>query len=147
MAEGKEQSQKKRKHVKKPKLTRKQKRARAKIQARQMARLASGGDDIKVGGGGADDDPTSSKTAEGEVFTCADGITAIPYEVMGTQELDGQNTNFIVLHDFFDTFEGSQILFQRLVKRYVGCQVLVFNQPGQSESRWKPLGAPGLSCR
>lgn len=146
LAEGKEGGGggKKRTRVKKPKLTRKQKRARAKIQARQMARLASGGEEIKTGGGGGgDDDPTSSKTAEGDTFTCADGVTAIPYEVMGTQELDGKNTNFIVLHDFFDTFEGSQILFQRLVKRFVGCQVLVFNQPGQSESRWKPLGAPG----
>ena len=142
LAEGKEPSGKKQKRVKKQKLTKKQKRARAKIQARQMARLASGGDEVKVGGGDADGDPTSSKTQEGDVFTCADGITAIPYEVMGTQELDGKNTNFIVLHDFFDTFEGSQILFQRLVKRFVGCQVLVFNQPGQSESRWQPLGAP-----
>ncbi len=144
LAEGKEGGNgKKRARVKKPKLTRKQKRARAKIQARQMARLASGGEEIKASGGGGDEDPTSSKTAEGDTFTCADGVTAIPYEVMGTQELDGKNTNFIVLHDFFDTFEGSQILFQRLVKRFVGCQVLVFNQPGQSESRWRPLGAPG----
>ena len=122
---------------KKAKLTRKQKRARAKIQARQMSRLCGGGDEVKVQDKG-DGDPTSSKTNEGELFVCADGITAIPYEVMGTQELEGKNTNFIVLHDFFDTFEGSQILFQRLVKRFVGCQVLVFNQPGQSESRWKP---------
>ena len=123
---------------KKQKLTRKQKRARAKIQARQMARLAGGGDEIKASENKGDGDPTSSKTSEGETFVCADGLTAIPYEVMGTQELDGKNTNFIVLHDFFDTFEGSQILFQRLVKRFVGCQVLVFNQPGQSDSRWKP---------
>ena len=129
------------KRKKKPKLTKKQKRARAKIQARQMARLAGGDNDVKMGGGGdkgGDGDPTSSKTDEGEVFVCADGITAVPYEVMGTQELDGKNTNFIVLHDFFDTFEGSQILFQKLVKKFVGCQVLVFNQPGQSESRWRP---------
>ena len=124
---------------KKEKLTRKQKRARAKIQARQMARLAGGGDEVKVNDSKGDGDPTSSKTDEGETFLCADGITSIPYEVMGTQELDGKNTNFIVLHDFFDTFESSQILFQRLVKRFVGCQVLVFNQPGQSDSRWKPL--------
>ena len=71
-----------------------------------------------------------------------------PYEVMGTQELDGKNTNFIVIHDFFDTSEATGILFQRLVKRFVGCQVMVFNQPGQADSRWKPTphqnnGGPG----
>ena len=136
LAEAKEEKKKK------PKLTRKQKRARAKIQARQMARLAGGGDEMKSSDSkGNDGDPTSSKTDNGDVFVCADGITAVPYEVMGTQELEGKNTNFIVIHDFFDTFEGSQILFQRLVKRFVGCQVLVFNQPGQSDSRWKPVSA------
>ena len=122
---------------KKPKLTRKQKRARAKIQARQMARLAGGDEGMKPAAGG-DGDPSSSKTDEGEMFVCADGITAVPYEVMGTQELDGKNTNFIVIHDFFDTSEATGILFQRLVKRFVGCQVMVFNQPGQADSRWKP---------
>ena len=88
---------------KKTKLTRKQKRARAKIQARQMKRLASGGDE----GGG--DGQSSVATELLKSYVCQDGQTEIPYEVMGTQELEGNNINFVVLHDFFDTMESVQI--------------------------------------
>ena len=59
---------------------------------------------------------------------------------MGTQELEGKNINFVVMHDFFDTFESIQIFFQRLVKKYVGCQVLILNTPGQGETRWGNTG-------
>jgi alpha-beta hydrolase superfamily lysophospholipase len=116
------------------KLTKKQKRARAKIQARQMQRLASGGDDT------ANDTGNSESTETGNSFTCSDGTTMIPYEVMGTQELEGKNNNFVVMHDFFDTYESIQIFFQRLVKKYVGCQVLILNTPGQGETRWGSTG-------
>ena len=115
----------------KVKLTKKQKRARAKIQARQMKRLA-GGDE----GGGE----STNATEVGKSYLCVDGQTEIPYEVMGTQELEGNNVNFIVLHDFFDTMEGVQIFFQRLVKKYVGCQVLILNMPGQGDTKWSATG-------
>ena len=69
-----------------------------------MKRLA-GGDE----GGGE----STNATEVGKSYLCVDGQTEIPYEVMGTQELEGNNVNFIVLHDFFDTMEGVQIFFQR----------------------------------
>merc|ERR1711871_1207321 len=119
---------------KKTKLTRKQKRARAKIQARQMKRLASGGDE----GGG--DGQSSVATELLKSYVCQDGQTEIPYEVMGTQELEGNNINFVVLHDFFDTMESVQIFFQRLVKKFVGCQVLILNTPGQGDTKWSSTG-------
>ena len=119
---------------KKTKLTRKQKRARAKIQARQMKRLASGGDE----GGG--DGQSSVATELLKSYVCEDGQTEIPYEVMGTQELEGNNINFVVLHDFFDTMESVQIFFQRLVKKFVGCQVLILNTPGQGDTKWSATG-------
>ena len=99
-----------------------------------MKRLASGGDE----GGG--DGQSSVATELLKSYVCQDGQTEIPYEVMGTQELEGNNINFVVLHDFFDTMESVQIFFQRLVKKFVGCQVLILNTPGQGDTKWSATG-------
>ena len=70
-----------------------------------MQRLASGGEEV------ANDTGNSENTDTGKTFTCSDGITMIPYEVMGTQELEGKNNNFVVMHDFFDTYEYANICY------------------------------------
>ena len=66
------------------------------------------------------------------------------YDVMGTQELQAGNAcNFIVIHDFFDTYEHVQIFFKSVVKEHRGCQALVFNYPGQAGSRIAEGGGIG----
>ena len=92
-----------------------------------MARLAGDVTDIP------EDKMTTSSTAAGKVFTCDDGVQ-MPYEVIGVQELEGKAANFVVCHDFFDTFESSAIFFESITKRFMGCQVLVFNYPGQAST-------------
>eukprot|EP00752_Nemacystus_decipiens_P018599 g16677.t1 len=115
---------------------------------------------------------------EGSEFLCADGVTLMPYAVVGKgapllaapaaptpggppQEGHGQQAryggrdkeqgidedggvanrgvlSFVVVHDFFDTFEKTFLLFKPLVLKYPGCQVLCFNSPGQAGTRVPP---------
>ena len=49
---------------------------------------------------GGGDGQSSVATELLKSYVCEDGQTEIPYEVMGTQELEGNNINFVVLHDF-----------------------------------------------
>ena len=69
-------------------------------------------------------------------FRCFDGITKMPYTVMGNISLDVSRCNFIVVHDFFDTHDATAIAFKPLVQRHSGCQVFCFNYPGQSNTVW-----------
>lgn len=38
----------------------------------------------------------------------------------------------MVVHDFFDTLESSQIFLREVAKRHYGCQILLLNLPGQA---------------
>jgi pimeloyl-ACP methyl ester carboxylesterase len=68
---------------------------------------------------------------------CADGITRMPYVVMGKFSLMVDRCNFVVFHDFFDTYDGTSIFFKPIVQRHEeGCQILCFNYPGQAHTVW-----------
>jgi pimeloyl-ACP methyl ester carboxylesterase len=70
-------------------------------------------------------------------FVCSDGISRMPYVVMGKFSLTVEKCNFVVIHDFFDTYDGTAILFKPIVQRHEeGCQVLCFNYPGQAHTVW-----------
>jgi hypothetical protein len=97
-------------------------------------------------------DRLSSQTAiEGSVglfgkakdFRCSDGITRMPYIVMGKFSLMVNKCNFIVIHDFFDTYDSTSIFFKPIVQRHEeGCQFLCFNYPGQASTVWpRPTAA------
>ena len=74
-------------------------------------------------------------------FRCADGITKIPYIVLGNVSLAVKRCNFIVVHDFFDTCDATAIMFKPLVQVHDGCQVICFNYPGQANTVWPRLPA------
>ena len=59
----------------------------------------------------------SGKKIIGEMvqFRCRDGVTKMPYVVIGSIPLKVERCNFIVIHDFFDTCDGTSILFKPLV--------------------------------
>lgn len=40
--------------------------------------------------------------------------------------------NFVVCHDIFDSCDMTKMLFLSVVKRHPGCQILLFNYPGQA---------------
>ncbi|KAF4135768.1 Ankyrin repeats domain-containing protein [Phytophthora infestans] len=98
--------------------------ARRAMQAHQMARLAapSGLQDGVVG-----------STAD-SVFTCQDGVTQIPYAVIGQPIGETVKCNLVVFHDLFDTLESTRVFFRPIVARNVGAQALLFNFPGQAGS-------------
>ena len=60
-----------------------------------------------------------------------------PYVVLGKRLKESRYFNFVVVHDFFDTYEAMQIFFQPLVEKYPGMQVLLFNYPGQAFTEWR----------
>eukprot|EP00981_Chlorochromonas_danica_P008761 scaffold2312_cov165-Ochromonas_danica.AAC.1 len=77
-----------------------------------------------------------------KVFVCADGVTRLPYVVMGKFSPTVEKCNFVVIHDFFDTYDATAILFKQLVQRHnEGCQVLCFNYPGQAHTTWPRLSS------
>ena len=74
-------------------------------------------------------------------FRCADGITKMPYIVLGNLSLEVKCCNFIVVHDFFDTADATAIIFKQLVQRHGNLQVICFNYPGQANTVWPRLPA------
>ncbi|GMI02768.1 hypothetical protein TrLO_g5677 [Triparma laevis f. longispina] len=97
------------------------KRAKIAAQRRRMEELAG------EGGGTA-----KGATAERKTLLCSDGITRIPYEVIGKSEMEITKVNFVVCHDIFDSCDMTKMLFLSVVKRHPGCQILLFNYPGQA---------------
>lgn len=71
-----------------------------------------------------------------QYFKCRDGITKMPYVVIGSMSLQPSRCNFVVCHDFFDTYDGTCILFKSLAQQHPGCQIVCFNYPGQSNTVW-----------
>ena len=66
-----------------------------------------------------------------------DADTSLSYVVLGKRRQGSTFFNFVVVHDFFDTFETMQIFFKPLVSKYPGLQVLLFNTPGQAFTEWR----------
>ncbi|RLN64882.1 hypothetical protein BBJ28_00011276 [Nothophytophthora sp. Chile5] len=100
--------------------------ARRAIQTQQMIRLAApaGLADAVVSGLGE------------SVFTCQDGVTQIPYAVIGQPVGEGIKCNLVVFHDLFDTLESTRVFFQPIVARNLGARALLFNFPGQAGSAY-----------
>ena len=73
------------------------------------------------------------------ILLCDDGKTRIPYEVLGSASRSSNCTNFVVCHDIFDCIDVTRLLFIDTVKKNSGCQVLIFNQAGQTGSTFPPV--------
>ncbi|KAK1947931.1 Acyl-CoA-binding domain-containing protein 2 [Phytophthora citrophthora] len=95
--------------------------ARRAIQVQQMSRLAAPSG-LQDGVGSIAD----------SVFTCQDGVTQIPYAVIGQPIGETVKCNLVVFHDLFDTLESTRVFFRSIVARNVGTQALFFNFPGQA---------------
>ena len=74
-------------------------------------------------------------------FKCSDGITVMPYTVLGLLSYKVLRCNFVVIHDFFDTADATTLLFKPIVQNHSGCQALCFNYPGQANTIWPRLPA------
>lgn len=72
----------------------------------------------------------------GKEYRCRDGITKMPYIVLGKMSLEVRRCNLIVIHDFFDTCDGTAIALKPIAQRHDGCQILCFNYPGQANTVW-----------
>ena len=142
---------------------------RGKGQTRAGKAAAKGRQDRVVGrlanATAAPPDPAGFERSE---FVCADGVTLVPYAVVGigashvaagvdpSEEHSGDGgagergrgkgdaaapsgvLNFVAVHDFFDTLDKTFLLFKPLVLKHPGCQVLCFNSPGQAGTRLPP---------
>ena len=115
---------------KEAKLTKRQKTAVLAAQKKSTARLVS--QDIGGGGGGS----IASRD-----FKCSDGITVMPFIILGDMSFKVVRCNFVVVHDFFDTADATSLLFKPVVQHHPGCQALCFNYPGQSNTVWPRLPA------
>jgi len=65
---------------------------------------------------------------------CSDGVTRIPYEVLGGEAvaLESGHVNFVVCYDIFDYMDITRLIFLDVLKKHRGCRILIFNQPGQA---------------
>lgn len=73
--------------------------------------------------------------AQNNEFVCSDGKTRIPYRVCGdpvSSANDISSCNFVVVHDFFDNVDKTEVLFRPVTRQHRGCRVLAFSYPGQS---------------
>ena len=79
-----------------------------------------------VGGGGL----------EKKTLLCMDGVTRMPYEIIGQSEMEITKVNFVVVHDIFDSMDMTKMLFLKVTKQHPGCQILLFNYPGQADTTY-----------
>ena len=86
-------------------------------------------------------DGNMATVGQSKYFRCADGITRMPYTVLGNVSLEVKCINFVVVHDFFDTSDATAIMFKQLVQRHGNLQVVCFNYPGQANTVWPRLPA------
>ena len=73
--------------------------------------------------------------ASGKGFVCSDGRTRLPYRVCGDPGASGgvaDSCSFVVVHDFFDNVDKTEVLFRPVTRRHRGCRVLAFSYPGQA---------------
>ena len=67
----------------------------------------------------------------------------MPYELVGTTDLDDKTANLVVIQDLFDTYESMQIFLEAALRRRPGCQALVFNYPGQANTTYRTENGDG----
>lgn len=75
------------------------------------------------------------EVATGKDFVCSDGRTRLPYRVCGDPGASSgvaDSCNFVVVHDFFDNVDKTEVLFRSVTRRHRGCRVLAFSYPGQA---------------
>lgn len=75
------------------------------------------------------------EVAMGKDFVCSDGRTRLPYRVCGDPGVSSgvaDSCNFVVVHDFFDNVDKTEVLFRSVTRRHRGCRVLAFSYPGQA---------------
>lgn len=75
------------------------------------------------------------RAASQNAFECLDGKTRLPYRVCGepvTTAGAATSCNFVVVHDFFDNVDKTEVLFRPVTSRHRGCRVLAFSYPGQA---------------
>lgn len=113
------------------KLTKRENKAMLAVQKKAIDRLSA--QNVAEGAGNILSSPKE--------FRCSDGITRMPYMVLGQVSLNVSRCNFIVIHDFFDTCDATAIMFKPIVQRHEGCQVFCFNYPGQANTVWPRLSA------
>ena len=56
----------------------------------------------------ADFAPGGGMAGSRNLFRCSDGITELPYEVIGKLALKVTSCSFVVIHDFFDTLDAAR---------------------------------------
>lgn len=75
------------------------------------------------------------EAAPGKDFVCSDGRTRLPYRVCGDPGASSgvaASCNFVVVHDFFDNVDKTEVLFRAVTRKHRGCRVLAFSYPGQA---------------
>jgi hypothetical protein len=115
---------------------------RTKMNARQQAAMAAS--QKKAANRLSSHNKTEGNLAtvgQSKSFRCADGITKMPYTVLGNVSLEVKCVNFVVVHDFFDSSDATAIMFKQLVQRHGNLQVVCFNYPGQANTVWPRLPA------
>ena len=95
-------------------------KAKALCQQRKMSKLSQ------------KESKTIVSTSLAKTLLCSDEITRIPYEIFGEEDATFSKMNFVVCHDLFDTIDMTKLMFLEVVKKHLGCQVLLFNLPGQA---------------
>lgn len=102
------------------------------------AKISAGGPGMGGMGEGGDDGDLAQihLGPQPKVFQCADGHTSLLYLVLGTPDHFTETVNFVVLHDFFDTLESTQILLREFIQYNRG-QVLLINYPGQAFTTYR----------
>ena len=86
---------------------------RSKMNARQQAAMAAS--QKKAANRLSSHNKTEGNLAAvgtSKFFRCADGITRMPYVVLGNVSLEVKCCNFVVIHDFFDTADATAIMFK-----------------------------------
>ncbi|CAN0459140.1 unnamed protein product [Ectocarpus sp. 12 AP-2014] len=75
------------------------------------------------------------EASSGKHFVCSDGRTRLPYRVCGNSRTSSgiaESCNFVVVHDFFDNVDKTEVLFRPVTRKHRGCRVLAFSYPGQA---------------
>ena len=95
---------------------------RALAQARAAGRLAY------------PDQTAGPQYASRRDFVSSDGKTRFPYRVCGEAAATEAvvSCNFVVVHDFFDNIDTTEVLFRPVTRRHRGCRALAFSYPGQA---------------
>lgn len=83
--------------------------------------------------------------APGKDFVSSDGKTRLPYRVCGEPATATEavvSCNFVVVHDFFDNVDTTEVLFRPVTRRHRGCRALAFSYPGQAGTALRAAPPP-----